>query len=191
MNLLLDEFPTSIWIGGAEYRLNTDFRVSILFERSMQDARLSREEHVLVALGLYFDELPADTEAAIAAIMDFYRGGRPEPQTGGDSKNSHRIYSYEQDDRYIYAAFLEQYRIDLNTAGMHWWKFRALFDALSPDTLFSRIMGWRASEIDSKLPTSEKKRLRELKALYALERSETEIEKISTVETVLMGLAKN
>ena len=40
-----------------------------------------------------------------------------------------QIYSYEFDADYIYSAFLQQYKIDLNSIKyMHWWKFKDLFE---------------------------------------------------------------
>ncbi|MGU9129676.1 Gp15 family bacteriophage protein, partial [Clostridium perfringens] len=36
-NILLDKLPTKVKIGGKFYNINSDFRVSILFELLMQD----------------------------------------------------------------------------------------------------------------------------------------------------------
>jgi len=38
MNMLIDLLPEYVELGGAEYPINTDFRVSILFELMMEDA---------------------------------------------------------------------------------------------------------------------------------------------------------
>ena len=44
-------------------------------------------------------------------------------------------YSFAQDAPYIYAAFKEQYGIDLTEVEMHWWKFMALFESLNEDRI--------------------------------------------------------
>ena len=36
-NIILDVLPETVDIDGAEYRINSDFRISILFELLMQD----------------------------------------------------------------------------------------------------------------------------------------------------------
>ena len=36
MNILIDELPESVEIEGVEYEINTDFRISILFELLMR-----------------------------------------------------------------------------------------------------------------------------------------------------------
>lgn len=45
---------------------------------------------------------------------------------------------------YIFAAFLQAYDIDLTEVNMHWYKFRALLQALPEKTMLSQIMSYRA-----------------------------------------------
>ena len=52
MNILIDLVPESVEIDRTEYKIRTDFRVSILFEMMMQDEELSNEEKILKALEL-------------------------------------------------------------------------------------------------------------------------------------------
>ena len=44
MNMLIDLLPEYVELGGAEYPINTDFRVSILFELMMEDASVPEEQ---------------------------------------------------------------------------------------------------------------------------------------------------
>ena len=44
MNLLIDELPTSVFIDGVSYEINTDYRIAIMFETMMFDSELSDEE---------------------------------------------------------------------------------------------------------------------------------------------------
>lgn len=188
MNPLLDPLEWAVWIGGRRYSLNADFQTSIRFEIVMLDSGLSREEKALAALDLYFDEIPDDLETAIEVIVDFYRCGSQPLGTGNSAGSIGRVYSFSHDGQYIYAAFWQQYGIDLTRERLHWWQFRALFNALSPDTLFVKIMGWRSMEIDGKLPREEQERLRKLKEQYALPVSQTEAEKTGAVYDMLMKL---
>lgn len=50
---------------------------------------------------------------------------------------------YEYDGDYIYAAFMQNYKIDLMETGLHWHKFLALLKGLS-GTMLNEIMGYRA-----------------------------------------------
>lgn len=187
MNLLLDELPDRVEIGGADYPIHTDFRTAIQFELMMLDSSIPEEEKAGIALNLFFDDWPEDLESAVEAILAFYQCGR-EPKRGRrGGKSAKRCYSFEYDSGYIYAAFLEQYGIDLTEVKMHWWKFKALFESLSPDMMFVKIMGWRSAIIDGKIPPAEKKRLRELKEYYALPVQRTDDDKADAIYAVLMG----
>lgn len=68
-----------------------------------------------------------------------------------------QIYNYEYDSGYIYAAFLYQYGFDLQDIEyLHWWKFRAMLEALKEDNEIVKIMGYMAMTIDSKMSKEQK-----------------------------------
>ncbi|MEM1455575.1 Gp15 family bacteriophage protein [Pediococcus pentosaceus] len=64
----------------------------------------------------------------------------PEPPT--------KFYSYTKDAEAIYASFLYDYNIDLIDAQgeMHWDKFKALFNNLSEDSPFQKIVKIRQTD---------------------------------------------
>ena len=165
MNLLLDKLPK-------EYngiKINTDFRVFILFELLMQDRELNIEEKTIMAFQLFFDE-KVDLEKGLECILWFYRCGKEEKKsTQKQGKKEKQIYSYEFDDEYIYSAFLQQYNINLNSIKyLHWWEFKALFQGLNDNTQFVKIMGYRSVDLGKIKDKEEKKRYKELQKLYAL-----------------------
>lgn len=189
MNILIDELPSSVEIDGKDYIIRADFRTSILFGLLMQDSELDDEEKYDAALGLYYPVYPHDEEQAIEAICWFYRCGR-EPHdvyTNGTESAKH-VYSMEYDSLYIYAAFMQQYHIDLTTADLHWWQFKGLFDTLSDQTEFVKIMGYRSVEISSKMTAEQQKFYRTMKRRYALpdEMSQSEQQKLDAIEQALM-----
>jgi len=63
---------------------------------------------------------------------------------------------------------MEQYKIDLNYTNMHWWKFKALFQGLSDNTLMVKIMGYRSIDLGKIKDKEEKARYKKLKKIYAL-----------------------
>lgn len=170
-NILLDILPETVDIDGIEYRINSDFRISILFELLMQDDELGKRQKLVQGLQLYYPEIPHNVTMAVDKMIWFYRCGK-ETESGGHGSGSGRakqIYSFEHDDDYIYAAFLEQYGIDLqDVEELHWWKFRALFRGLSEDTEFVKIMGYRSVKITSKMSKEQREFYKKMQSIHAL-----------------------
>lgn len=170
-NILLDILPETVDIDGIEYRINSDFRISILFELLMQDDELGKRQKLVQGLQLYYPEIPHNVTMAVDKMIWFYRCGK-ETGNGGHGSGSGRakqIYSFEYDDDYIYAAFLEQYGIDLqDIEELHWWKFRALFRGLSEDTEFVKIMGYRSVKITSEMSKGQREFYKKMQSIHAL-----------------------
>lgn len=204
-NLLVDELPEHVVIGENVYPIESDFKVGILFELMMQDGTLDAEERTILALDLYFPEVEdIDPIEAFKYIIWFYKCGKEKmdaimkvdeelvDEELVDDENTpppepSAPYSFEHDDAYIYAAFLQYYGIDLTTTDMHWWKFRALFRALPDDCPFVKIMGYRTARITSKMSDGEKEFLRKMKRIYRLPLSEAEQEYTNRLTEALMN----
>lgn len=190
MSLLIDRLPDTVEVGGVDYRINTGFRTAVLFELMMQDDFFYPAEKQDMALDLFFPVRPDDVNAAMQAIIWFYEGGDRKKNSRELRKRhgNHRlIYSYEHDDQYIYTAFLQQYGIDLTSAELHWWQFRALFLALDDTCKFCKIMHYRAMTIDPKLSKEEQRFYRDMKEIYALPINDDEQQKHDAIEAALMG----
>lgn len=213
MNILLEELPQKVSVGGMEYLIDSDFRTSISYELLVQDEEISDVEKVSKAIMLYYpDEVPSDIVAAMEKIIWFYSCGKPpktkrpypaveddadpEKEDGPEEDEeeeqepawSEKAYSFEHDAPYIYAAFMEQYGIDLTEIGyMHWWKFRALFQALSENTQFMKIVGYRNVDITDKMTKEQKKFYRQMKKMYALPLPEKEVKRQNAIVEALMN----
>ncbi len=190
MNIITDGLPDCVEIDGEAFHINTDFRVWVKIELLFSDD-VPEGYRLPLALGLAFDTIPENKEEAAEALLAFYSGGKiTEKKASGKKKKSRRnrrIYSFEYDSEYIYAAFMQAYGIDLADVKMHWFKFKALFAALPDECLMSKIMGWRALEITKDMPEASRKRYAELKEAYRLPLSQTEEEKIRAAKEFLMG----
>ena len=177
-NLLINKLPQHTDSG---MRIRTDFRESIKFELLMQDRTIEDERKVKMILNLYYyrTEQIKDVKKALEEIVWFYKGGDKKENTNRTKNdNKKQIYSYEFDAEYIYSAFMQQYKIDLNSIKyLHWWKFKALFTNLSEDVLFSKIMKYRAIELSSIKDKEMKKFYKKMKRIYALPDMRTEEEK--------------
>lgn len=188
MSILTDTPPTTVAVSGKTYPINTDYRVGIKFEQLMMDDEITPEEKLLKAKQMYFGNCippPSSDVETTDRLIWFYRCGKDEKAKS--DKSHERVYDFEYDDKWIFAAFKEQYNIDLTNANMHWWTFRALFDALSEDTEFVKIMGYRAMKIGSKMSTSQKRFYQKMKRLHKLPVSKAEEKRINEVEQALIN----
>lgn len=155
----------TIHIDGAEYVIDTDFRVWVgfygIFIRGDDMEQAEKLESFLRALTLPL------TQSAVAACIDFFGGesDRTPKKSGGASPRV--CIDFEKDSAYIYAAFLEVYGIDLTETPLHWHKFLALFRALPETCQICRIMHYRAADLNE-IPKSQRKHYRKMKSLYAL-----------------------
>lgn len=191
MNILIDVLPESVTVDGEEYEIRTDFRTSMLFELLMQDNEVKPQDKTKKALKLYYPVIPANINEAVEAILWFYRCGKednPQRQKINAKKGKTRVYSFEYDDDYIYAAFMTQYGIDLQDIEyMHWWKFRAMFHSLTNQNEFVKIMEYRSIEIKSDMSKEQQSFYRKMKRLHALPVAKSEDEKMNAIEKALLN----
>lgn len=186
-----ENFPTSFTSAdGTEYPIHSDFREWIRFESLVTNADVPENLKVLIALRLVFaDNVPDDLHAAHEFASWFYRGGRePSGKDSGDIPlASRRVYDLEYDSEYLYAAFLEQYGIDLcDIPYLHWWKFLALFRGLH-DCKMTDIMGYRGAEITDDMPKSRQAFLMDMQEMFELPVSLTEQRRIEAAKRFLEG----
>lgn len=189
MNLLCDKAPDAITVSGVEYKINTDFRVWIKFELILTvqvDNTISAE--ILAEIQQLIFKAPCPmSEDTVNAILDFYRCGKPHEKHSSSNSNGKAVFDYDYDDGYIYAAFKEQYGIDLNDANLHWWKFRALFQSLRGDCMFVKIVDYRTMPITPKMSTADRNFFQKMKKLYALPLPQSVREKYNAIEEALLS----
>ena len=192
MGILESRLPTSVLIDGVEYPIQSNFRTMIKFEQLMQDPEVNDQDKVQLALRLFYPVVPDDMEQAVERLLWFYRCDKKEnlyekKAKRRKSRRMDRIYDFEHDDDYIYAAFMAQYHLDLQKVEyLHWWKFRAMFNSLNDDTQFVRIMEYRAVELD-KIPKEKRAFYKRMKQLYALPLSRDEEQRQNALENALLN----
>ena len=172
MRLLQGTLPTTLRIGGEEYPIITDFRNWIKLANILFEDERPFLEKLPEILTLCYQTLPPTLEEAVEAMIDFYGGSREESRIGGERDCP--VYSFRQDEDLIYAAFYQQYGVDLVTAKLHWWQFRALLSGLSEQTQFSKVIGYRRLDISKIKNPEEKQFYRRMKALHKLNDTRTE-----------------
>lgn len=201
-NLLIDDPPQTVRICGTERKINSNFRTAILFEILMDDNTVDDKNKGIQALKLFFPELPRtekEVTESVEKMLWFYRCGKEpneymrqkEKKMQESEKTESRIYDFNYDDDYIYAAFTQQYGINLSAIQyMHWWEFRALFKSLTNQTEFVKIMEYRGMEITSDMTDKEKNFYKKMKSVYALPVPKEESERMDSIVAALMGDGK-
>lgn len=169
LDLTKQALPNTVTVDGKAFLLNTDYRVWLRYTRDIKSGEIFDASY------LFEGEYPP--AISIVALLDFWQPKSPLPRP---IRHSDAIpIDYDLDADLIYAAFLEQYGIDLiDVEHLHWHKFIALLRGISEDTKLGKVMGYRCYEkTDSKHDYHE-----ELRRAWEIEPPMTEEEKADAEE---------
>lgn len=176
--------PDCISVGGALYPVRTDFHYWINFSILARDERDASEYDFM-----YSDpeRIPADRAAGFSELMKFAfpRNRLPRPVDMGRGDDV-IYYDWETDGDLVYAAFYQQYGIDLLESRMHWHKFLALFNGLR-ETKMNDVMGFRGWMRPKGKFTDYDREQEKLREAWRIEPhyTKSEIEKIEKFESQL------
>lgn len=160
-NVLLDPLPEK-WNG---YAIDTDFQTGIMISQCLADESLSDMERFYAAARLLFlKNCPGNEEIAEAIkwYMTEYSHDNTKPE-----KSELVIMDWNIDQWRIYAAFRQQYGIDLNVDRIHWFTFMGLLSNLQ-ECAFTRVMDVRQKKITAKMSNEEKAALRKAKMVFEI-----------------------
>lgn len=148
-NIMLDQLPTA-WKG---YPISTSFRTGIKMSMCMSDPDLSDMERFYIASYLLFPKRCPEPQEAAKAIEWFMTEFNHDNYQ--QKKNEDIIMDWDMDQWRIYAAFRNQYHIDLQKTEMHWFVFMGLLGNLQESSL-THVMDIRQKKITSKMSQEEK-----------------------------------
>ena len=145
------KLPTSLHVGGANYKIRTDYRVILDILAAMNDPDIldpgmtedeKQAEKVLTMLQILYIDFgsmpPRDWKEAAEKACDFIDcgikdDGKPKPQT----------MDWEQDAPLIVPAINKSVKIDVRSVKyMHWWTFFGLYMEIGEST-FSTVVSIR------------------------------------------------
>lgn len=180
------ELPRSLTVGGAAYAINTDYRIMIDFERQISAADTSDRKAFAAIIAKAVSDLflgrVSLSDESIDALLQYYRCGRGiDDKPGGDDRRGRRYYDFDEDSELIYAAFRQQYGVDLTSATLHWWEFRSMFIGLTDGTELVRIMQYRCADLSKIKNKEERARIKALQKKYALK--ERRIQHFASLES--------
>lgn len=165
-SLLMGELPKKLcgheiaW----KYRDMIEVEIIIFNDESPQD-KLNKALNKF-----YCQDIPKDRNRAIEEMLWFFECGSSKKDNNkkSGSKNARRAYDFNVDAPYIYAAFREQYGINLMIEqNLHWWEFSALFDCLNEETKMKRIIYYRTADTKG-LPDKQRKFINAMRARYEI-----------------------
>ena len=168
MSIITDRLPESFTIYGKECPIRTDFKTWIKLSEVMSSEQ-PVPDILVQMMKLVFYELPPNLEQSIKAIMDFYNPSKEKAEhTKGEKPSGKPVYDFAYDADLIFAAFMQQYNINLCESQMHWWQFKALFKGLTEDTFFIKVVQYRNIDLSEIKDKKQKKQYAKLKNLYKL-----------------------
>lgn len=169
MNILVDQLPEVVKVGGSAFDLETDFRAGISFYLLVE---AGENDPLKLCAPFFPNGMPYNISGAVDAVVYFIRGGE---ESAGDKvqKSSKPAYSYSVDSEAIYADFWRFYNVDLSADSLHWWTFRSLLMGLPEDSNFKTRIYYRTCNLND-LPKKEKQRIAKIRKEIEIKTPETD-----------------
>lgn len=152
------KLPQAVEVGGSFFKIHTDFSYFLRMAELLHDKTVQYEAFDF----MYIGEPPKDRAAGLQKLYEFMAPPRELPRRTGD-ESAEVVMDYTADADYIYAAFIEQYGIDLLKKRLHWYQFCALLHGLH-DTELNRIIQCRLWKPNGKNDEYEKTRQKQYEA---------------------------
>lgn len=175
MSIITTDLPTSLEICGKQCPIRTDVKTWLEFSH-LVSGELTPEK-IADIFALVFYELPPQFMAAFEAMGTFYSHSEKTDVKKKQTSSQKRVFDFDFDGDLIYAAFLQQYKIDLCLHQLHWWQFKALFNCLSEDTQFVKVMQYRSVNLSEIKDKNQRKFYRRMKQVYRLPDNRSEAQK--------------
>lgn len=184
---LNDLLITSFEYENKEYNINLAFDLVLDIFDVLKDDELRDHEKAEICLELLLAEPPEENlielwnyihenfiEIKAKQAIQYDLKGNPMPLM--EEEDSDPVIDIAQDAEYIYASFMQAYKINLfaEQGEMHWHEFKALLSGLPSNTIMQRIIQirvWKPSKHESQ---EYKDSMRKLQKIYALDNIEFE-----------------
>lgn len=147
----------------------TDFRVWLQYEAMLLDGDITNEQlWGWINDSVFRGKIPENKADVLTAVISFYLcGKRNEARNTGSGAASKRAYDINVDAPLFAAAYRQVYGVDLTTARLHWWEFRAMMDGLPEDCQLAKVISYRTVDLD-KVPKEKRRFYSDMQRRYAL-----------------------
>lgn len=182
-NVLLHPLPEE-WEG---YRIVPDFRVGVQIVQLLDDPDYSQAERLAYASELLFEDMPETMEECVQGLV-WFLGGWNHDNRLKKQDDEIVVMDYMVDQWRIYAAFMQQYHIDLDKAELHFWSFMGLLTNLE-ECHFTQVRDMRAMKETGDMSAKQKEALRNAKKIYGISRENPEGDKMSEAREEFLKFA--
>ena len=173
--------PEYVKIGDKKYKINTDFRVAIECNNIAQDNSIGDAERSLAIIYKLFGDEGLDNSQDWGKLLELGIKYLTLNKDTSDVDNNTEIdMDFNEDMDYIEASFMSDYKIDLTTEKMHFWKFYNLLEGLSNSELgnccvLNRVRNLRTFDLSQIKDNKERERLAKAKEMVALKSTKKEV----------------
>lgn len=111
-------------------------------DRQRNDPSIGDAERALAVIYMLFGDVPENSlDKFMEKATVFLQCGKEPQRTGNPDMD------FNADRNYIVASFMSDYRIDLDTVNMHFWKFIDLIKGLTEHCALSRVRELRSYDL--------------------------------------------
>ena len=171
--------PEWVEVNKKRYKINTDFRIAIECQKIAEDTTIGDFQRAMGILYKLFgeealkEENSNDWNRLLELAVKYLQLNR---ENNGQENNEEPDMDFIEDMPYIEASFMSDYKIDLTTCQMHWWKFFKLLEGLSNSEtgnccILNRIRNIRTMDISKIKGSKESQEILKLKEQYALKKN--------------------
>ena len=174
--------PEYVKIGDKKYKINTDFRVAIECNNIAQDDSIGDVERSLAIIYKLFGDEGLDNSQDWEKLLELgIKYLSLNKDTSNIDNDTEIDMDFNEDMDYIEASFMSDYRIDLTTEKMHFWKFYTLLEGLSNSELgnccvLNRVRNLRTFDLSQIKDSKERERLAKAKEMVSLKNDKHEVE---------------
>lgn len=137
-------YPEYAEINGEKVKINTSYKVGLKCFDVINNPDICDEERALAVIFLLFGKVPVDGdgEAYLKMAEKYLTCGK-----GNKAVSEKPDIDFQQDESYISASFMSDYKIDLSNTAMHWWQYCELIAGLTENSIMSRIRSIRTYDL--------------------------------------------
>lgn len=160
-------YPDEIEVSGKVYKINTDYKYALACFEALEDKDINDIARAMALVCILLGkengdevDIPDFTQNELNEVIPVlikylsHNENDEDTRTGGK-----KDFDFIQDRKYINASFMSDYRIDLETTDMHWWKFCELIEGLTDKSILNRVRDLRNTDLSEYKDTKTRNKL--------------------------------
>lgn len=184
------KLPSSLEVQGVQLAINADWRPCVNIMRMFERQDLTDSEKILCTVEiLYVDEVPDSMVADAAEQAIWFLNMGDFDETGGQGNGCGRLFSWEQDLRFIISAVEHATHKQIRSMEFyHWWEFMSGFYEIG-ECVFSTLVHQRKQKRTGKQTKADREWWAENKDIAELkvELTKDEQEVLNAFNALLKG----